>query len=353
MRSNARRVLLLTLAGLAAGLAMPRAPRAQAAPRKLTIAIWSNYMPDSVLAEFEKEQGCKVEIPWNYGSNDELLSRLQSKETGFDLAFPSDLVLPVLISQGLLEPIDPAKVPGLAHLDPAFRGRKADPKDEWSVPYTWGTVGIAWRTDKVKGPVDSWAVFADAKATGENAYLLEEARDVVAAAMLLHGHSVNSVEPAHLAEAKATLLGWRKSVKGFTGEVKDHLLSGEAWVIQAYNGDVAQAMAERKDIAFAVPREGGVLWVDNLVIPKGAPAKDLAHAFVEFVLRPEIAARISEGIRYAVPNKDAYDKVPKEIRENPVIYAPEDVRKRLQQEVDLGSDLKKITDLWSDVRAGD
>jgi len=89
------------------------------------------------------------------------------------------------------------------------------------------------------------------------------------------------------------------------------------------------------------------------VIPKGAPEKDLAHAFIEFVLRPEVAARISEGIRYAVPNKDAYDKVPKEIRENAVIYAPEDVRKRLQQEVDLGGDLKKITDLWSEVRAGD
>lgn len=353
MRPFARRTLLLALAGIAGAFASPAAPPAAAAPRKLTIAIWSNYMPDAVLADFEKEHGCKVEIPWNYGSNDELLSRLQSKETGFDLAFPSDLVLPVLISQGLLERIDPAKVPGLAHLDPAFRGRKADPKDEWSVPYTWGTVGIAWRTDKVKGPLDSWAVFGDAKATGENAYLLEEARDVVAAAMLLHGRSVNSVEPAHLAEAKATLLGWRKAVKGFTGEVKDHLLSGEAYVIQAYNGDAAQAMAERKDIAFAVPKEGGILWVDNLVIPKGAPERDLAHAFVEFVLRPEVAARISEGIRYAVPNRDAYDKVAKEIRENPVIYAPEDVRKRLQQEVDLGNDLKRITDLWSEVRAGD
>ncbi len=262
-------------------------------------------------------------------------------------------MLPVLISQGLLERIDPAKVPGLAHLDPAFRTRKADPKDEWSVPYTWGTVGIAWRTDKVKGPIDSWAVFADAKATGENAYLLEEARDVIAAALLLHGQSVNSVEPAHLAQAKATLLGWRKSVKGFTGEVKDHLLSGEAYVIQAYNGDVAQAMAERKDIAFAVPKEGGILWVDNLVIPKGAPEKDLAHAFIEFVLDrrwPRGSARAS-ATRCA--NKDAADKVPKQIREaDAVIYAPEDVRKRLQQEVDLGGDLKKITDLWSEVPRG-
>ena len=353
MRPSPRRPRLFVLAALLGLVAPVAAPRAQAAPKKLTVAIWSNYMPDAVLADFEKEHGCKVEIPWNYGSNDELLSRLQSKQTGFDLAFPSDLVLPVLISQGLLERIDPAKVPGLAHLDPAFRTRKADPKDEWSVPYTWGTVGIAWRTDKVKGPIDSWAVFGDAKATGENAYLLEEARDVIAAALLLRGRSVNSVEPAHLGEAKETLLGWRKAVKGYTGEVKDHLLSGEAWVIQAYNGDVAQAMAERKDLAFAVPTEGGILWVDTLVIPKGAPEKDLAHAFIEFVLRPDVAARISEGIRYAVPNKDAYTKVAKEIRENAVIYAPEDVRKRLQQETDLGDDLKKVTDLWSEVRAGD
>jgi spermidine/putrescine transport system substrate-binding protein len=345
----------LVSSALVASLCLASGPRAaSAAPDKvLMLGNWSNYMPGEVLASFEKEQGCRVETPWNYGSNDELLAKLQTKSTGFDVVVPSDLVLTTLIEQGLLERVEAAtKVPNLSHVDPAFLGRAADPKNEWSVPYTWGTVGIAWRTDKVKGPVDSWGVFGTDRAAG-NAFLLEEARDGIAAALLLRGKSVNTTSKEDLAEAKETLLSWRGNLKGYTGEVKDHLLSGEAWLIQAYNGDVAQAMQERKGVlAFAVPKEGGILWVDNLVIPKGAPHKDLALAFLDFVLRPAVAARISNGIRYAVPNKDALELVDKAVRDDPVVYAPEEVRERLKQEKDLGKDLPLYTDLWSEVRAG-
>lgn len=346
---SVRALAFVALAALAGTGARPAA----AAEKKLVVTIWSNYMPDDVLADFEKEFGCKVDVPWNYGSNDELLAKLQSKSTGFDLAFPSDRLLHVLIGEGLLERIDAAQLEGYKHLDPEFTGSGPDPKNEWSVPYTWGTVGIAWRTDKVKKAPDSWAVFGEDGVAGGNAFLLEEGRDVVACALLLGGKSVNSVEPADLAAAKAVLRGWKKNVRGFTGETKDHLLSGEAWMIQAYNGDVAQAMKESPGkYGFAVPKEGGILWYDNLVIPKGAPNRDLARKFVEFVLRPDVAARISNGIRYAVPNKDAFEKVDKAVREDPVIYAPAEVRKRLQSELDLGDDMKKVTDLWGEVRAG-
>lgn len=320
---------------------------------KLVVTIWSNYMPDDVLADFQREFGCKVEIPWNYGSNDELLAKLQGKNTGFDLAFPSDRLLSVLIGQGLLERIDAAELTGHKHLDPSFSVSGPDPKNEWSVPYTWGTVGIAWRTEKAPTAPDSWAVFGQEGVGGGNAFLLEEGRDVVACAMLLGGKSINSTDAKDLAAAKDVLRGWKKHVKGFTGETKDHLLSGEAWMIQAYNGDVAQAMKEMPGkFGFAVPKEGGILWYDNLVIPKGAPHKDLAKKFIDFVLRPEIAARISNGIRYAVPNKDALEKVDRAVREDAVIYAPAEVRKRLQSETDLGAEMKKIGDLWSEVRAG-
>lgn len=351
MPTPLRRLAPACLALLAVVLAgSPRA--AVAAPQTLVLAIWSNYLPEEVIADFEKEAGCKVEIPWNYGSNDELLAKLQTKQTGFDLAVPSDVILTPLVTEGLLERIDKASLGNLGHLDPAFAKRQADPEGTWSVPYTWGTVGIAWRTDRVKKPVDSWAVFADPGLAGGNAYLLEEARDVVGAALLLRGFDVNSTAPAHLAAAKETMLAWRKGLKGYTGEVKDHLLSGEAWLIQAYNGDVAQAMQEKPgQFAFVVPKEGGILWIDNLVIPKGAPHAALAHRFIDYVLRPQVAARISNGIRYAVANKDAVPLVEESIRKDPVIYAPDEVRARLRQHKDLGADLKKVTDLWAEVRA--
>src|SRR5262245_24601080 len=161
-----------------------RPPAAGAAPeKKLLLAIWSNYMPAEVLQGFEKEQGCRVEVPWNYSSNDELLAKLQTKASGFDVVVPSDLVLRLLSEQGLLEKIDPAKVPNLKNLDPYFRRRTADLKEEWSVPYTWGTVGIAWRADKVKGEIDSWSVFGTDLGKG-NTFLLEDARDAIAAALV-------------------------------------------------------------------------------------------------------------------------------------------------------------------------
>ena len=346
-----RRRLLAALA-LAPFLSFAARPAGAAPERKLFLGNWSNYMPADVVTDFQKEQGCQVEMPWVYGSNEDLLAKLQTKATGFDVVVPSDVILGLLVSQGLLERIDPAKVPNLRHVDPDFLGRAADPKNEWSVPYTWGTVGIAWRADKIAGDVDSWGVFATDRAKG-NAYLLEEGRDGIAAALLAKGRDVNTTDPKDLAEAKETLLSWKGNLKGFTGEVKDHLLSGEAWLLEAYNGDVAQAMQERKGVyRFAVPKEGGILWVDNLVIPKGAPSKDLALAFLDYILRPDVAARVSNGIRYAVPNKDALEKVDKSIREDPVIYAPEEVRKRLKQERDLGDGLRLYTDLWSEVRAG-
>jgi len=350
VRTPLVRIVLLALAVVAAGAT--GAPRAAvAAPETLLLAIWSNYLPESVIADFEKEANCTVEIPWNYGSNDELLAKLQTKSTGFDLAVPSDVILEPLVAQGLLEALEKDKLPNLVHLDPAFAKRQADRDGAWSVPYTWGTVGIAWRTDRVKRPVDSWSVFSDASIADGNAYLLEEARDVVGAALLLRGHDLNSTAPGDLAHARETLLAWRKGLKGYTGEVKDHLLSGEAWLIQAYNGDVAQAMQEKPGkYGFVVPKEGGILWIDNLVIPKGAPNKALAHKFIDYVLRPAVAAKISNGIRYAVANKDAIPLVEESIRKDPVIYAPDDVRSRLHQHRDLGADLKKVTDLWAEVR---
>jgi len=341
-----RRLAVLALGALAA------ATPAGAAGETLRLAIWTNYMPDAVLADFEKANGCTIEVPWNYSSNDELLARLEGKDTGFDLAVPSDVILPALIAGGMLEPLDKAALKNGAYADPAFAKRQADPEGRWTVPYTWGTIGIAWRTDKVKTAPDSWNAFADAALAGGNGFLLEEARDVVSAALLANGKDVNAVDAASLAAAKATLLDWRKAIKGFTGETKDHLLTGEAWLLMAYNGDVAQAMQEQPGkFAFAVPKEGGVLWIDNFVIPKHAPQKGLAHKFIDYVLDPKVAARISTGIRYALANTGVAAHLPDDLKHDAVIYAPDDVKKRLVQYKDLGADLTKVTDVLTEVRA--
>src|SRR5439155_3991606 len=126
----------------------------------LKITTWTNYMPEDVLLDFEKVAGCRVEIPVNYSSNDELEAIL-AKGPGFDLAFPSDVSIPSLVEKGLLQPLDAKKVPNLVHSDPSFSKRYGDPEGKWSVPYTWGTVGLAWRTDRLKSTPDSWSALGE------------------------------------------------------------------------------------------------------------------------------------------------------------------------------------------------
>jgi spermidine/putrescine transport system substrate-binding protein len=316
----------------------------------LRIAIWSNYLPDAVVADFEREAGCRVET-WNYGDNATLVARLEATDPGLDLACPSDFVLPALVAQGRLRRVEPERLPNRKNVDPAFLARATDPRDEWSVPYTWGTVGLAWRADKLGESVDSWDAFLDPRVEGQ-AYLLEEGRDAIGAALLKNGHDPNTTDPQALAAAKRTLLSWKPALRGFTGEVKDTLLSGEAWLCQAYNGDVAQAAASRGELRFAIPKEGGILWTDVWVVPARARDVALAHRFVDHVLRPEVGARISEGIRYAVANRAALPLVDPAVRADPVVYAPDDVRARCRPQRDLGAAEEAFSRIWLEVRGG-
>jgi spermidine/putrescine-binding protein len=320
------------------------------ARRTLRLAIWSNYVPDEVLRTFERENDCRVDA-WHYGSNEELLARLEGGDSRVDVAVPSDFVLPAMVARGLLERLDASQLPHASHLDPSFRRRASDPKEEWSVPYTWGTVGLAWRADVLGEAVDSWDAFLDPRVAGQS-FLLEEGRDAIGAALLANGHDPNSTAAEDLARAKRTLLAWKRPLKGFTGEVKDTLLSGEAWLCQAYNGDVAQARAHRADLRYAVPKEGGILWLDVLVVPRGAPSVDLAHRFLDHVLRPEVAAAISNGIRYAVANRDARPLVDAAVLSDPVVYAPDDVLRRCRPQRDLGRDEEAFSRIWLEVRGG-
>jgi spermidine/putrescine transport system substrate-binding protein len=343
---------LASLAALAAlAVLVSCDARSEGPEPRLLLMTWSDYSPAEVFADFEKEAGCRVEVASYVETSNDILAKLASKDSGLDVVVPSDAILATCVANGLLERLDLSKVPNRSHVDPAFFSAQADPKGEWAVPFTWGTVGLAWRTDKVKVPVDSWNVLAT-DAGGGNAFLLADARDVVATALLARGLDLDSTAPADLAAAKETLLAWKSRVKAFTAEGRDMLVSGEAWLLQAYNGDAAQAKRERTEIGYAVPKEGGILWIDHLAIPRGAPHRDLAHRFLDFLLRPDVAARTSAAIRYAVCNRDALPLVPKEVLEDPTVYATEEVRRRCRQEKDLGKDLVKVVDLYNEVRAG-
>jgi spermidine/putrescine-binding protein len=333
---------------LAAALAAAPAGRSE----ELHVLTWSDYFAPGTIAGFEKEFGCRVTLDY-IESSDTLRAKLAGGRSGYDVAFPSDEVMGELVARGLLEKLDLSKIPNSRHLLPRFRGMPFDPRQEYSVPYLWGTTGLAYNKARVSPPPDSWAALWDPRWRGR-VTILDDAREAFEAARRAGGEAPGPPTREEIARARDRLRELRPLA--FESAPKDRLLRGEAWLAQAFNGDALQAAAapERAaDIGYAIPREGGTLWIDNLCIPKGAPNPALAHRFIDYLLRPEVAAEISRAVRFATPNAEARKLLPRELLEDPLVYPREEDLRRCRLLEELPPDLKAaLEEAWAEVKAG-
>jgi spermidine/putrescine transport system substrate-binding protein len=317
---------------------------------ELHVFNWADYFAPDTVKNFEKEAGCRVVLDY-FESAESLRARLDGGRSGFDVVFPSDEVMRAFIAKGLIEKIDPAKLPNLKNVAAKFRGLDYDPKNEYSVPYMWGTTGIAYNKSKVSPAPDSWAALWDEKVAG-HVTILDDPREAFAAAMWAEGNSPFSPGEDAIEKAKKKLI--TAKVKAFDGQPKTRLIKGEAWIAQCYSGDALQAAAEKSraaDIGYVIPKEGGTIWVDSLCIPKGAPNRELAHKFIDYILRPDVSAAISNAVGYANPNEAALKLASKEALEDPVANPPAEELKRcsLLKELEPGIK-KKLDDAWAQVK---
>lgn len=319
---------------------------------ELHVFNWADYFAPETLKNFEKEFDCRV-VPDYFESAETLRARLDGGNSGFDVVFPSDEVMRTFIAKGLLEKLDAARIPNLKNIAPKFRGLVYDPKNEYSVPYMWGTTGIAYNKSKVKPPPDSWTALWDPKVAG-NVTILDDPREAFAAAIWADGGSPSALSAAAIEKARKKLSAAK--VKAFDGQPKDRLIKGEAWIAQCYSGDALQAAAEGSkvhsaEIGYVIPKEGGTIWVDNICIPKGAPNKDLAHRFIDYLLRPDVSAAISNEVSYANPNEAAQSLISKEVLENRAANPAEEDLKRCSLFQDLEPGMKKtLDDAWAQVK---
>jgi len=317
---------------------------------ELHVFNWADYFAPDTVKNFEKETGCRVVLDY-FDSSENLRARLEGGRSGFDVVFPSDEVMRAFIAKGLIEKIDPAKVPNLKHLAAKFRGLDYDPKNEYSVAYMWGTTGIAYNKSKVNPAPDSWAALWDEKVDG-HVTILDDPREAFAAALWAEGGSPFSPKEDAIEKAKKKLLSAK--LKAYDGQPKSRLIKGEAWMAQCYSGDALQAASEKTragDIGYVIPKEGGTIWVDNLCIPKGAPNRELAHKFIDYILRPEVSAAISNAVGYANPNEAALKLVGKEVLEDPVANpSPEELKRCLLLQELEPAIKKKLDDAWAQVK---
>jgi spermidine/putrescine transport system permease protein len=317
---------------------------------QLNLFIWSEYIPDSVVKEFERRYDVQVNIEL-YDSNEALLAKLQTGVAQYDLIVPSDYMMDIMIKEGLLQRIDRSRLTNFGNLDPQFLARPFDPNNDYSVPYLWGTTGIGYRKDKVTEPVDSWAVMWEAHYQ-DRISMLDDVREVFAAALKLRGHSLNTTDPTLIAEARRLLIEQKPLVKTYdSGAFDVLLLSGDAWIAHSYNGQVVKAAMEEPNIAFVLPREGGTVFMDSLAIPKTAPHVDLAHVFINYILEAPVAAEISNRMIYSTPNLAARPLIRPELVNNPALYPPADVLKRCEFIRDVGPAISLYDRAWTEIKS--
>jgi spermidine/putrescine-binding protein len=311
----------------------------------LHIYNWSDYIGYETVARFEQEFGVRV-VYDTYESSEEMLGKLVAGASGYDLVVPVGYAVPVMLAQGLLRPLDRARLPNLGNLAPLFRDSPFDPGGAHVVPWQWGVTGIAYRRDKVPAPAGWGAFLEDGPAAGRMT-MLDDGREVLGAMLRHRGRSLNSVDPAELADARADAIAAKGRLAAFVSSaVKGQLVTGDVWMAQLWNGDTRQAQAEEPNIGFAVPAEGSTIWTDYMVMLRGCPHPNAAHAFLDYILRPDVAAGISEATGYGTPNAAALPLLP-----DPVPFPTEAELARLEYPRDLGEHTVLWDRVWTEVKA--
>jgi spermidine/putrescine transport system substrate-binding protein len=291
--------------------------------RELVLLNWSEYMDPELIAEFE--QRFHVNVREAYFESDDLRDAmmLETDGQGYDLALVNGVSVDIYRQHGWLAEIDSTRLPNLQHINQQWR--TAFPSTgEYAVPYFWGTLGIAYRNDLVKRPPESWLdLFRPEEYLRGKIAMIESSRDALGMSLKALGYSANSEEPDQI-RAAAHLLGEQKPfVRSYVYLAlteESALVSGEVAMAMMFSGDALMVSEFHEDIQYLVPREGGNLWCDYLVVLESSKNKDLAWAFINFLNEPENAARLAQYVYYATPNRAAEVLLPKEFRADPIIY---------------------------------
>ena len=322
----------------------------QKSTTSITVFNWGDYIDESVLTDFEKEYGIKVNYDY-FSTNEEMYVKLKSGGTDYDVLFPSDYMIARLIKEDMLHKIDMNNIPNFEHIDDKFKNLNYDPNNEYSVPYMWGTVGIAYNTTMVDEPVDSWDILWDPKYEN-NILMLDSQRDSIAVALKKLGYSLNSRNEAELEQAKQELIRQKPLVLSYVGdEVKDKMVGGEAALAVVFSGEVTAIRWENEDIDYVIPKEGSNLWFDAMVIPKTSQNKEAAEKFINFITDPEIALRNAEYVGYSIPNTTAIAMLDEEVRNDEVAYPDLDSLDNCEVFEDVSDIIEIYNRIWDEVKA--
>jgi spermidine/putrescine transport system substrate-binding protein len=343
-----RRGLGLVIAAALAAAPLATGVRPAAAADSLNLFGWSEYIPQGVIDEFTEETGIEVNYEM-YASNEEMLAKLFSGATKYDLIQPSEYVIEALVKEGKLEKLDKTKLPEMKNIAPEFIGLPHDPQLDYSVPYMSGTVGVVVNTGKITDPVTGYADVFQEKYKGR-IVVLDDALEIVTWALHTLGLPPNDVNKESLEKVKPILQKWLPLVKVYDSDSpKTALLNGDVDLGIVWSGEAALLYNEDKKFKYVLPKEGAHRFIDNLAIPKGAPNVEAAHKFINYVLKPEVSVKISKEFPYTNPNLAARKLLTQAERDNPASYPPGNPK--LDTFRDIGANAVLVDKLITDLKA--
>jgi spermidine/putrescine transport system substrate-binding protein len=316
----------------------------------LSFYTWADYIKPELVRRFERERGCRVVLD-TFESNEAMYAKLKAGASGYDLLTPSSYMVSLMRAQGMLGRLDHALLPNLAHVDPDYLAIAVDKTMDHSVPYMLVVSGIAYLEGRVADVAPSWRMFGRQDLRGRMT-MFNDMRETIGAALKTLGYSINSTSEAELLRAETLLLEWKKNLAKYDNEqYKIGLASGEFLLVHAWNGDVFQVRREKPEVRFFVPEEGTIISCDDLVIPADAREPGLAHAFIDFLHEPAVAAENTEFIWYLCPNKDSYPLLPAAIRDDPGIFLEPGIRAKSEMIADIGAANALYVAVWDRLKS--
>ncbi|BAZ32772.1 extracellular solute-binding protein [Cylindrospermum sp. NIES-4074] len=329
----------LSLAGCGWRLANIRANSPSAGQRdQLYIFTWSQYTDKELLETFSTQTGMRV-LTDVYDSNDVMLAKLQVGGGGtYSIVYPSDSTVQKMLDKDLLIEIHRDRLVGLDNLFPEFQNPSYDPNNRYSIPFNWGTTGLIYNSEKLETAPEDWDyLWQNKEKLNKRMTLLNDFREVIGATLRMLGYSYNSRNETEIKQAYEKLKILKPAISAFdTDAWPNQILAGDLVLAMCYSSDAVKICKENPKIKFVIPRSGSTLWTDNLAIPKDAPNLAGAYAWINWILQPEVAAKFTERLNIATPNRAAFELLPKNIQEDKYLFPPKSSLERCERVTPLG-----------------
>lgn len=320
---------------------------------QLYIYTWSQYTDQQLLSTFTTQTGIKVLVDI-FDSNDVMLAKLQASGGGaYSVIYPSDYMVQKMVEKDLLTPFNHEQLIGLENLFKQFQNPSYDPNNRYSLPFSWGTTGFVYNSEKLENAPEDWEyLWQNQDKLNKRMTLLNDVREVMGATLKMLGYSYNSQNEKEIQAAYQKLRSLKPAIAAFdTDAWQNQILAGDLWLAMCYSADGVKISKENPKLKYVIPRSGSSLWTDTIVIPKNAPNQPGAYTWINLLLQADVSAEISKRLNIAIPNRAGFEQLPQEMQSNTGLFPPESTVEKCERIIPVGNFEEVYDRYWTQLLA--